>query len=133
MFMVYKAGPLQRQIKFLITQGSCEVESTWVPALCLAVSVAGLPMTIPGCCFFKCITPVLGKSLVSCYFGGSKYVLFISITIHPLTLTSSQKNLKCFNHIVCFPSRIFPIPVFPLCFYGHIFFSSLFTFLRHKT
>lgn len=46
------------------------------------MSVAGLPMTILGCYFSKCITLVLGKSLVSCSFGDAKYVLFISITIH---------------------------------------------------
>ena len=64
-------------------------------------------------------------SLIFCSFGDSKYALFISITIHPLTHTSSQKTLNWFNHIACFSGRIFPVLVFPVFLYGNFFLFSL--------
>lgn len=102
-----------------------KIHGFWHHAL-LVILITGLPVTVLGHCFFKCITLALGRSLVSYSLGDSKYALFISIIIHPLTHTSSQKYLNWFNHILSFPSTIFPVPIFPVGFYSNIFlpFSS---------
>lgn len=127
MFMMYRVLP-----HCLIIQGLCVL--TWKytdpgPVSCCLWSRAARDNQ--GCYFSKSITPALGRSLVFCSSGDSKYALFINTTIHPLSHTSSQKNQNWSNHILCFPSRIFPVLIFPVHFYGDIFFFLL-IFLGHE-